>query len=161
MPITAATLEKLRKFDTPTIANVIELFDVRPRNRGYMDGRIRCNFPQFPPMVGFASTASFRSDAPPAGGDAYGSLEQQVETFAAECGLGRGGVSHPVDGMAFLAQRGAQALADHAVVFYEQQAHGVGMSMREKSIRYRAGRTAVGAVPCPKFCATPCCRSAT
>jgi regulator of RNase E activity RraA len=82
MSITAATLEKLRKFDTPTICNVIELFDVRPRNRGYMDARIRCNFPHLPPIVGFASTAAFRSDAPPAGGDAYGSLEQQVEGFA-------------------------------------------------------------------------------
>lgn len=82
MAITPATLDKLRKFDTPTICNVIELFDVRPRNRGYMDARIRCNFPHLPPMVGFASTAAFRSDAPPAGGDAYGSLEQQLETFA-------------------------------------------------------------------------------
>jgi len=77
-----ATLEKLARFDTPTISNVIELFDVRPRNRGYMDGRIRANFPQLPPMVGFASTACFRSDAPPAKGDAYGSMESQVAGFA-------------------------------------------------------------------------------
>jgi regulator of RNase E activity RraA len=32
-------------------------------------------------MVGFAATASFRSDAPPVGGDAYGSLESQLEQF--------------------------------------------------------------------------------
>lgn len=76
------TLTKLARFDTPTICNVIELFDVRPRNVGYMDGRIQCNFPNLPPMVGFAATASFRSDAPPLGGDAYGSLDQQVELFA-------------------------------------------------------------------------------
>ncbi len=81
MSITAQTLAKLAEFDTPTICNVIELFDVRPRNRGYMDHRIQCAFPELPPMVGFAATASFRSDAPPAGGDAYGSLEKQVETF--------------------------------------------------------------------------------
>ncbi|MEX0714624.1 MAG: RraA family protein [Pirellulales bacterium] len=80
--ISPATLEKLARFDTPTICNVIELFDVRPRNRGYMDGRVRANFPQFPPMVGFASTACFRSDAPPAKGDAYGSMESQVAGFA-------------------------------------------------------------------------------
>ncbi|MEX2558751.1 MAG: RraA family protein [Pirellulales bacterium] len=77
-----ATLKTLARFDTPTITNVIELFDVRPRNRGYMDGRIRANFPQLPPMVGFASTACFRSDAPPAEGDAYGSMESQVAGFA-------------------------------------------------------------------------------
>jgi len=46
-----------------------------------MDQRIQCNFPELPPMVGFATTASFRSDAPPAGGDAYGSIESQLEQF--------------------------------------------------------------------------------
>ena len=80
--ITQATLDKLRTFDTPTICNCIELFDVCPRNRGYMDGRIRSNFPELPPMVGFACTAAFRSDAPPAGGDAYGSIEKQLAMFA-------------------------------------------------------------------------------
>ena len=81
MTISSETLARLAEFDTPTICNIIELFDVRPRNRGYMDQRIRCNFPAFPPMVGFAATASFRSDAPPAGGDAYGSIETQLEQF--------------------------------------------------------------------------------
>jgi len=33
-------------------------------------------------MVGFASTAAFRSDAPPGTGDAYGSLDKQMEQFA-------------------------------------------------------------------------------
>lgn len=82
MTVTAATLGKLAQFDTPTICNLIELFDIRPRNRGYMDGRVRSNFPDFPPMVGFACTAAFRSDAPPAGGDAYGSIQRQLEQFA-------------------------------------------------------------------------------
>lgn len=82
MPATAETLRQLAKFDTPTICNVIELFDVRPRNRGYMDGRVKANFPEFPPMVGYACTAAFRSDAPPAGGDAYGSIQSQLQQFA-------------------------------------------------------------------------------
>jgi regulator of RNase E activity RraA len=83
MAVSAQTLDKLGRFDTPTICNVIELFDVRPRDAGYMDHRIRAAFPEFPPMVGFATTAAFRSSAPPAGGDAYGSMERQVEQFAA------------------------------------------------------------------------------
>jgi regulator of RNase E activity RraA len=33
-------------------------------------------------MVGFASTAAFRSGAPPQSGDAYGSFIEQVRTFA-------------------------------------------------------------------------------
>ena len=67
--------------DTPTVCNVIELFDVRPRNAGYMDRRIQACFPDLPPMVGYASTATFRSNAPPRSGDAYASLEAQVARF--------------------------------------------------------------------------------
>ena len=74
--------EKLGKFDTPTICNVIELFDVVPHNGGYMDQRIRCAFPELPPMIGFACTAAFRSDQPPRSGSAYGSLQMQLEQFA-------------------------------------------------------------------------------
>lgn len=81
MTITPETLHKLARYDTPTICNIIELFHVRPRNQGYMDLRIKCNFPELPPMVGFATTACFRSDAPPAGGDAYGSIGKQLELF--------------------------------------------------------------------------------
>ena len=82
MTITQATLDKLAKLDTPTICNVIELFDIRPRNVGYMDGRVKCDFPELPPMVGFAATAQFRADAPPSDGDAYGSLQGHLEQFA-------------------------------------------------------------------------------
>lgn len=81
MAITQEVLNKLAKYDTPTICNVIELFDIRPRNVGYMDHRVQSNFPDFPPMVGFACTAQFRSDAPPVGGDAYGSIGKQLEMF--------------------------------------------------------------------------------
>ena len=47
-----------------------------------MDGRIRAGFPDLPPMVGFASTAAFRSSAPADTGDAYASFWRQAETFA-------------------------------------------------------------------------------
>jgi regulator of RNase E activity RraA len=83
MPPDADLFARLARFDTPTICNVIELFDVRPRNAGFMNATIRANFPEMPPMVGLASTAAFRSGAPPGKGDAYGSLDQQVESFAA------------------------------------------------------------------------------
>jgi 4-hydroxy-4-methyl-2-oxoglutarate aldolase len=80
-PVPAADLELLRKFDTPTICNVVELFDSRPRNAGYMDGRIRACFPALPPMVGYASTATFRSAAPPRSGNVYAGLAEQVASF--------------------------------------------------------------------------------
>ncbi len=80
--ISKATLEKLRQFDTPTICNVIEVFDVRPRDTGFMDGRIVAAFPEMPPMIGFAATATFRSSGPPRTSDAYSTMELQVERFA-------------------------------------------------------------------------------
>ncbi len=81
MTISQKTLDKIGKYDTPTICNVIELFNIRSRNAGYMDHRIRCNFPELPPLVGFACTAQFRSDAPAAKGDTYGTLGRQLEMF--------------------------------------------------------------------------------
>ena len=81
MKIQSEVLAKLRRFDTPTICNVIELFDVRPRNTGYMDERIRACFPDLPPIVGFAATATFRASAPPGKGDAYAGLDAQVARF--------------------------------------------------------------------------------
>src|SRR3989442_11198173 len=81
-PVPQADLQLLRKFDTPTICNVIELFDIRPRTAGYMDGRIRACFPEMPPMVGYATTATFRSAAPPRGGDVYSGIDQQIAAFA-------------------------------------------------------------------------------
>src|SRR5207244_12679075 len=81
-PVAADVLEKLRAFDTPTVCNVIELFDLRPRTAGYMDGRIRACFPKLPPMVGYAATATFRSAAPPRSGDVYAGIADQVAAFA-------------------------------------------------------------------------------
>ena len=80
--VPAADLELLRKFDTPTVCNVVELFDVRPRHLGYMDGRIQACYPKLPPMVGYASTATFRSAEPPRKGDVYSGLADQVASFA-------------------------------------------------------------------------------
>src|ERR1700682_4177369 len=80
--IPADDLVLLRQFDTPTICNVVELFDLRPRTAGYMDRRIQACYPKLPPMVGYASTATFRSAAPPATGNVYSGLGEQVASFA-------------------------------------------------------------------------------
>ncbi len=80
--VPAADLQLLHKFDTPTICNVVELFDLRPRTAGYMDGRIKACFPKLPPMVGYSATATFRSAAPPRSGNVYAGLGDQVAAFA-------------------------------------------------------------------------------
>jgi regulator of RNase E activity RraA len=83
--VSPSTLKKLAQYDTPTICNVIELFEIRPNTDGYMDGRIQAAFPEMPPMVGFAATATFRSATPPSK-STYVALESQVELFASSPG---------------------------------------------------------------------------
>jgi 4-hydroxy-4-methyl-2-oxoglutarate aldolase len=77
-----AELELLRKFDTPTVCNVVELFDRCARTAFYMDSRIEACFPKMPVMVGYASTATFRSASPPRSGNVYAGLAEQVAAFA-------------------------------------------------------------------------------
>jgi regulator of RNase E activity RraA len=79
--VSEKVLAKLRTFDTPTICNLVELFQVRPRTAGYLDARIQACFPDMPPAVGFAATATFRASGPPRSADAYASTSVQVERF--------------------------------------------------------------------------------
>lgn len=74
-------LADLASFDTPTVCNAIELFDVRPRNIGFMNESIKACFPKMPPMVGYALTSTFRSASPPRDGDVYASMSKQVEAY--------------------------------------------------------------------------------
>ena len=78
--ITASTLSKLAQYDTPTICNIIEVFEVRPKDVGFMDQRIQAAFPEMPSMVGFAATASLRS-ASSSSGNAYAMLEAQLKVM--------------------------------------------------------------------------------
>lgn len=78
----SVSLDVLAQFDTPTISNAIELFEVRPRSHGYTDARIRACFPEMPPAVGYAATATMRCEQPRREGDVYSSLDEQVARFA-------------------------------------------------------------------------------
>lgn len=64
-PLDPAVLEALRRFSSPTIANAIETFGVRPRNVGFLGPEIVCRFPRLGPMVGYAVTALIRAEQPP------------------------------------------------------------------------------------------------
>src|SRR5882724_11600703 len=76
--ISPADLDLLKKYDTPTVCNVVELFDRCSRTAFYMDKRIQACYPKLPPMVGYAATATFRSAFPPSSGNVYSGLDQQV-----------------------------------------------------------------------------------
>jgi 4-hydroxy-4-methyl-2-oxoglutarate aldolase len=56
-----SVLEALKGYDSPTLSNAIELFDVRPRDEGYMGHEVRCMFPDLGVMVGYAATATMRA----------------------------------------------------------------------------------------------------
>src|SRR5258708_19592718 len=56
-----ALLEALKKFDSPTLSNAIEIFEVRPRDEGYVSMDIRCRCAELGPMVGYATTGTIRS----------------------------------------------------------------------------------------------------
>jgi len=64
-------LEALRALDTCSVSNAIETFELRLRNTGFADSRIRCMFEDLPPMVGFAATARLRSGEPPVSGGIF------------------------------------------------------------------------------------------
>lgn len=62
--LTLSELEALKKFDSPTISNAIETFNVRPRTEGYLGPEIQCRFPKLGVMVGYALTVTFDTRQP-------------------------------------------------------------------------------------------------
>ena len=60
-PHDPSVLEALRRYDTPTVSNAIETFNVRPWDTGFMSWEIRCLFPELAPMVAYAATCSIRA----------------------------------------------------------------------------------------------------
>jgi hypothetical protein len=69
--LTGKGLESLRQIETCLVANAIESFNVRLRNTGFADARVRCMFEDMPPIVGYAVTARLRSGEPPIGGGRF------------------------------------------------------------------------------------------
>ena len=56
-----SVLDALGRYDSPTLSNAVELFDVRPRDEGFMRHEVRCMFPELPRIVGYAATAAMRA----------------------------------------------------------------------------------------------------
>jgi regulator of RNase E activity RraA len=54
----------LKRYPSPTIANAVELFEVRPRGEGYTNASVRCIFPALGPVVGYACTATIHTAQP-------------------------------------------------------------------------------------------------
>jgi 4-hydroxy-4-methyl-2-oxoglutarate aldolase len=74
----SAQLTKLQKVDSPTIANVLELFDIRSHVAGYSNPTVKAIYPKLPPAVGYAVTATFRAAYPAESGDSYAGMPQLI-----------------------------------------------------------------------------------
>lgn len=70
-PLTRATFDAIRQFDTCAIANAIEHFRVRLRNEGFTLPGLQCVTGGTPRLLGYAATCRMRSADPPMTGNAY------------------------------------------------------------------------------------------
>jgi regulator of RNase E activity RraA len=69
--LTSDQLEAIRRYDTCTVANAVELLGARLPNEGFADASVRCLFEKLPPMIGFAATSRIRVSATPPSGHRY------------------------------------------------------------------------------------------
>ncbi len=65
MPLTTQQIDVLKKITSPSVANAIETFKVRPREEGNLSSDIRALFPELGPMVGYAVTCLIRAELGP------------------------------------------------------------------------------------------------
>ncbi|MBN9660514.1 MAG: RraA family protein [Paludibaculum sp.] len=74
-------IEYLKTVDTPTLSNAIEVLDVRPRAQGFTPLQVRCLFPEFGRMVGYAVTAQVETvtQTGPGGPEGHIELYRQLE----------------------------------------------------------------------------------
>lgn len=81
LKLTPEQLERLRQIDSPTISNAIEAFNLRPRTQGYVGYDIRCQFPELPPIVGYAvtCTADSTTEERPRSREGYFKLWEMLE----------------------------------------------------------------------------------
>jgi regulator of RNase E activity RraA len=70
--LSKAQAEFLQSIDTPTVCNLLEIVAPERRGFGYTVRHLHCPFPDLPPMVGFAKTATMRAqDRVPLGEAGY------------------------------------------------------------------------------------------
>ncbi len=68
-------IDALRKISSPSIANGIETFNVRPRHQGHMSSEIKTLFSELGPLVGYAVTAIIRAEPQPLKGHRASTFE--------------------------------------------------------------------------------------
>jgi regulator of RNase E activity RraA len=77
-PLSADLLAALAKYDTPTICNAMEVVAPGRRLNGFTTRPLVCPFPDLPPVVGYARTATIRATGP----SSLSPAEQQAQRLA-------------------------------------------------------------------------------
>jgi 4-hydroxy-4-methyl-2-oxoglutarate aldolase len=81
--LTDDQLTYLTSVDSPTIANAIERFQVRPLTEGFVGGSVHCAFPELGPMVGRALTVTMRNPCDrPASRQGYWQMWEALDAMA-------------------------------------------------------------------------------
>jgi regulator of RNase E activity RraA len=94
-PLDPKVLTELRKISSPTIANAIETFGVKPWNQGFVASEIVCRFPKLGVMLGYAVPALIRAELQPVEG--HRASEFAWWDYVASCPGPRVVVQHDLD----------------------------------------------------------------
>jgi regulator of RNase E activity RraA len=87
-PHPASLLEALARYDTPTICNAMEVVAPERRLVGFTTKPLVCPFPDLPPMVGYARTATIRATS--ASSLSAADARAQRAAYYEYCGTGLG-----------------------------------------------------------------------
>ena len=81
-PLDSEGIEALRRIDTPTICNLLEMVAPDRRGHGYTTTHLHCTFPDLRPIVGYARTVTVRAkEAGPLDAEAYLELRCQYADY--------------------------------------------------------------------------------
>jgi len=98
-PLTPVLLAALAKIDTPTICNALELVAPERRGHGFTVRPLVCPFPDLPPIVGYARTATIRAKEPDSRPAAVGKqLRLDYYAFVGEGAVPKISVIQDLDG---------------------------------------------------------------
>jgi regulator of RNase E activity RraA len=87
-PHPVSLLEALARYDTPTICNAMEIVAPERRLTGFTTRPLVCPFPDLPPMVGYARTATIRATS--ASSLSPANMRAQRAAYYEYCGTGLG-----------------------------------------------------------------------
>ena len=96
---TASEIDALRRFDTPTVCNALELLDPSFMSHGFTFEPLLCAFPKLPPIVGYAKTSTMRATRPgPRAGTAEADFMDSYVDYVARGGDPKIAVVQDLDG---------------------------------------------------------------